>query len=119
MGARARIFCDVVQPDGSPYPGDPRHVLKRTIQRAAEKGYIFYVGSELEFFYFKSSKGKPETLDEGGYFDLTPQDTDFDLRRATISTLEQMGIDVEFSHHEVADSQHDRPPIHGCPHDGG
>jgi glutamine synthetase len=106
-GAVARIFCDVVQPDGSPYPGDPRYVLKRTIQRAADLGYIFYVGSELEFFYFRSSKGKPETLDEGGYFDLTPQDTDSDLRRATISTLEQMGIDVESSHHEVAHSQHE------------
>jgi glutamine synthetase len=106
-GTVARLFCDVVEPDGTPYPGDPRGVLRRTIQRAAALGYIFYVGSELEFFYFRSSKGKPETLDEGGYFDLTPQDTDSDLRRATISTLEQMGIDVESSHHEVAHSQHE------------
>jgi glutamine synthetase len=106
-GAVARLFCDVVEPDGSPYPGDPRWVLKRVIQRAAALGYIFYVGPELEFFYFRSSKGRPETLDEGGYFDLTPQDTDSDLRRDTISTLEQMGIEVEFSHHEVAHSQHE------------
>jgi glutamine synthetase len=106
-GAVARLFCDVVEPDGSPYPGDPRWVLKRVIQRAAALGYIFYVGPELEFFYFRSSKGPPETLDEGGYFDLTPQDIDSDLRRDTISTLEQMGIDVEFSHHEVAHSQHE------------
>lgn len=106
-GAVARLFCDVVQPDGSSYPGDPRWVLKRVIQRANALGYVFYVSAELEFFYFRSSKGHPETLDQGGYFDLTPQDIDSDLRRDTISTLEQMGIDVESSHHEGANSQHE------------
>jgi glutamine synthetase len=106
-GAVARLFCDVVEPDGTPYPGDPRWVLKRVIHRAAALGYIFYVSSEMEFFYFRSSQGRPETLDAGGYFDLTPQDIDSDLRRDTINTLEQMGIDVESSHHEVADSQHE------------
>src|SRR5262249_23320123 len=80
-GAVARLFCAGVEPDGSPYPGDPRWVLKRVIQRAAAMGYVFYVSAELEFFYFRGSKGQPETLDQGGYFDLTPQDIDSDLRR--------------------------------------
>jgi glutamine synthetase len=107
QGAVARMFCDVVNPDGSPYEGDPRRVLRRTLERAAGLGYNFYVGPELEFFYFRSSKGTPETLDEGGYFDLTPQDVASDLRRDTILMLEQMGIDVDFSHHEGAHSQHE------------
>jgi glutamine synthetase len=106
-GAVARMFCDIVTPDGNPYEGDPRWVLRRTLERAAGLGYNFYVGPELEFFYFTSSKGAPETLDEGGYFDLTPQDVVSDLRRDTILTLEQMGIEVDFSHHEVAHSQHE------------
>jgi glutamine synthetase len=82
-------------------------VLRRTLQRAAKLGYIFYVGPEMEFFYFRSARGVPETLDEGGYFDLTPQDVATDIRRDTILTLEQMGIDVDFSHHEAAHSQHE------------
>src|SRR5688572_11859401 len=103
----AAMFCDIVRPDGSAYEGDPRWVLRRTLQRAAEAGYTFYVGPELEFFYFRSATGKPETLDEGGYFDLTPQDVATDIRRDTILTLEEMGIDVDFSHHEAAHSQHE------------
>ena len=107
----ARMFCDVVTPAREPYEGDPRHVLRRTLERAEAMGFSnFYVGPELEYFYFRNARpetGVPEILDEGGYFDLTPQDTDSDLRRATISTLEQMGIDVESSHHEVAHSQHE------------
>jgi glutamine synthetase len=102
----ARMFCDIQQPDGTPFVGDPRFVLKRQLKRAAELGYTFYVGPELEFFYFKSSDA-PEGLDKGGYFDLTPLDVASDLRRQTVLTLEEMGIGVEYSHHEVAPSQHE------------
>ncbi|HWO94160.1 MAG TPA: glutamine synthetase family protein [Dehalococcoidia bacterium] len=102
----ARMFCDIVQPDGSPFEGDPRHVLKRTLRRASELGYTFYVEPEIEFFYFRGPDS-PEPLDQGGYFDLTPLDAGTDLRRETVLTLEQMGIPVEFSHHEVAPSQHE------------
>src|SRR5688572_17380160 len=103
----AAMFCDIVNPDGTPYEGDPRWVLRRTLQRAAKMGYTFYVGPELEFFYFRSAEGQPVSLDEGGYFDLTPQDVATDIRRDTILTLEEMGIDVNFSHHEAAHSQHE------------
>lgn len=103
----ARMFCDILKPDGTPYEGDPRYALKRNLKKAADKGYVLYVGPELEFFYFKSSQGKPEFLDYGGYFDLTPLDTASDLRRDTILALENMGIKVEYSHHEVAPSQHE------------
>uniref|UniRef100_A0A7C5EVA8 Glutamine synthetase n=1 Tax=Desulfobacca acetoxidans TaxID=60893 RepID=A0A7C5EVA8_9BACT len=102
----ARMFCDVLQPDGSPFPGDPRYVLKRMLSKAAEKGYTYYLGPELEYFYFKSNKS-PEVLDEGGYFDAPPLDVGNDLRRQTIFALEKMGIRVEYSHHEVAASQHE------------
>ncbi len=102
----ARMFCDIVKPGGEPFVGDPRYVLKRNLKRAADMGYTFYVGPELEYFYFKDSKGT-ETLDDGGYFDLTPLDVATDLRRDTVLTLEQMGIGVEYSHHEVAPSQHE------------
>ena len=107
QGAVAAMFCDIINPDGTPYEGDPRRVLKRTLQRAAALGFTFYVGPELEFFYFRSSSGRPETLDGGGYFDLTPQDVATDIRRDTILTLEEMGIDVNYSHHEAAHSQHE------------
>jgi glutamine synthetase len=106
-GAVARMFCDVLQPDGSPYVGDPRYVLKRALKRAADLGFTFYVGPELEYFYFRDSTSTPETLDRGGYFDLTPLDIASDLRRETVLTLEEMGIGVEYSHHEVAPSQHE------------
>jgi len=102
----ARMFCDIQLPDGSPFEADPRFVLKQQLKRAAELGYTFYVGPELEFFYFKTSE-KPEGLDKGGYFDLTPLDVASDLRRQTVLTLEEMGIGVEYSHHEVAPSQHE------------
>jgi glutamine synthetase len=104
--AVARMFCDVLEPDGTPYKGDPRYALKRNLKKAADKGYTFYVGPELEFFYFKGSKST-ECLDAGGYFDLTPLDVASDLRRDTILALEKMGIRVEYSHHEVAPSQHE------------
>ncbi len=102
----ARMFCDIVHPDGRPFEGDPRYVLRRNVKRAADLGFTFYVGPELEFFYFADSKGT-ELLDEGGYFDLTPLDAASDLRRETVLTLEELGIPVEASHHEVAPSQHE------------
>jgi len=102
----ARMFCDIVKPDQTPYEGDPRYVLKRLLQKIAEKGYTFNVGPELEYFYFKG-KTEPEPLDEGGYFDSRPLDMASDLRRETIFALQEMGIDVEYSHHEVAPSQHE------------
>ena len=106
-GAVARMFCDILQPDGTPYVGDPRYVLRRALQRAADLGFTYYVGPELEFFYFRDPGAKPEVLDRGGYFDLTPLDIASDLRRETVLTLEEMGIGVEYSHHEVAPSQHE------------
>lgn len=102
----ARMFCDIYNPDGTPFEGDPRNVLKRNLKRAADLGYTMYVGPELEFFYFKNAKST-EILDEGGYFDLTPLDVATDLRRNTIFALEAMGVSVEYSHHEVAPSQHE------------
>jgi glutamine synthetase len=104
--AVARMFCDIVTPAGTAFEGDPRYVLKRNLKRAADLGYTFYIGPELEFFYFKDSEST-ELLDVGGYFDLTPPDVASDLRRDTILTLEEMGIGVEYSHHEVAPSQHE------------
>ena len=105
--AVARMFADVLEPDGTPYKGDPRWALKRTLKKAQDLGYTLYVGPELEYFYFKSSEGAPQFLDKGGYFDLTPLDVATELRRETILTLEAMGIHVEYSHHEVAPSQHE------------
>ena len=102
----ARMFCDIQNPDGSPYEGDPRYVLKRNLERIKDKGYSFLVGPELEFFYFKNEHST-EVLDSGGYFDLTTADNASDLRRDTILALDSMGIDVEYSHHEVAPSQHE------------
>ena len=102
----ARMFCDVFEPDGTPFDGDPRNVLKRQLKRASDLGYTFYVGPELEYFYFRSSEGT-EFLDRGGYFDLTPLDVATDYRRRTVEYLEGMGIPVEYVHHEVAPSQHE------------
>jgi glutamine synthetase len=104
--AVARMFCDILQPDGSPYEGDPRYVLKRNLEKLKLKNFTFYLGPELEYFYFKQN-GNTEVLDKGGYFDLTTLDAASDLRRDTILTLEAMGIEVEYSHHEVAPSQHE------------
>jgi glutamine synthetase len=104
--AVGRMFCDILNPDGSPYEGDPRYVLKRNLERLKKRGYTFYLGPELEFFYFKDSSGT-QILDEGGYFDLTTLDAASDLRRETVLTLEEMDIKVEYSHHEVAPSQHE------------
>jgi glutamine synthetase len=103
----ARMFCDIQHPNGAPFDGDPRFVLKRQLKRASDLGYTFYVGPELEFFYFKTAEPPVIGLDKGGYFDLTPLDVASDLRRETIMILEEMGIGVEYSHHEVAPSQHE------------
>jgi glutamine synthetase len=103
----ARLFCDIRTPEGIPYEGDPRHVLRRAIKRAEAMGFEhFYVGPELEYFYFKDSKST-EVLDEGGYFDLTALDAGSDLRRDTVLGLEAFGIHTEYSHHEVGPSQHE------------
>ncbi|MBU1672224.1 MAG: glutamine synthetase family protein [Actinobacteria bacterium] len=105
--AVARMFCDVLQPDRSPYDGDPRYALKRNLKKAQDLGYTYYVGPELEYYYFANATRPPEVLDTGGYFDLTPLDLASDLRRETVLTLEEMGIGVEYSHHEVGPSQHE------------
>jgi glutamine synthetase len=102
----ARMFCDVCTLSGEPFDGDPRYVLKRNLDRAREKGFTFYAGPEMEFFYFRSSE-EPIPLDKGGYFDLTQLDMVSELRKQTIVTLEAMGIPVEYSFHENAPSQHE------------
>ncbi|MGZ8624806.1 MAG: glutamine synthetase beta-grasp domain-containing protein, partial [Actinomycetota bacterium] len=101
----ARIFCDVFNPDGTPFDGDPRGVLKRQLKRAADLGFTFSGGPELEYFYFKSADD-PTFLDRGGYFDET-LDVGTDYRKRTVQYLESMGIPVEYVHHEVAPSQHE------------
>lgn len=105
--AVGRMFCDVMTPEGEHYAGDPRWVLKRMVKKAKDMGLDFYIGPELEFFFFKNSEGEPQIVDRGGYFDLTPLDVASDLRREIVLSLEAMGIQVEYSHHEVAPSQHE------------
>ncbi len=103
----ARMICDVVTPDGKPYEGDPRHVLRRALERMEAMGFdTFNVGPELEYFLFKDDKGT-ETLDEGGYFAMTALDAATELRNETIHALESMGIPIEYHHHEVGPSQHE------------
>lgn len=104
--AVARMFCDIYKPNGQPFEGDPRFILKQNLKRAAKLGFTYYVGPELEYFYFKTNS-TTEPLDTGGYFDLIPPDPAADLRRDTVLMLEAMGIGVEYSHHEVAPSQHE------------
>src|SRR5438270_1258679 len=103
----ARMFCDIQTPEKTPYEGDPRYVLRRALQRAEQLGFDHYfVGPELEYFYFRDSKST-QPLDEGGYFDLTTLDAGSDLRRETVLSLEQLGIDVAYTHHEAGPSQHE------------
>ena len=104
--AVARMFCDILRPGGEPFEGDPRYVLKKNLKRAADKGYTFYVGPELEYFYFRDSN-ETGLLDAGGYFDMTPLDAASELKKETVMALEEMGIQVEYSHHEAAASQHE------------
>lgn len=105
----ARMFCDITTLQGEPFAGDPRNVLRRNLDRAREKGFSFYVGPDIEYFYFASGDpSRPvEPLDAGTYFDLTTADVATDLRKRTVSYLEQMGIPVRYSHHEDAPSQHE------------
>jgi glutamine synthetase len=104
--ATARMFCDILRPGGEPFEGDPRWVLRQNLKKAAEMGYTYYTGPELEYFYFKDSSGT-EPLDAAGYFDMTTPDAAHSLRRDTVLTLEAMGIPIDKSHHEVAISQHE------------
>ncbi len=105
----ARMFCDISLPDGSPAFADPRFVLKRAMKRAADMGFTFYTHPEIEFFLLHKDSNplNPVPLDEAGYFDHTMMDAGTDFRRDTITALEEMGISVEFSHHEGAPGQHE------------
>ncbi|MBW1901286.1 MAG: glutamine synthetase [Deltaproteobacteria bacterium] len=102
----ARMICDILNPDGTAYEGDPRYVFKRLLKKVADQGYTYYIGPELEYFYFKDNHST-EIIDTGGYFDSRPLDMAGTLRRETIFALQDMGIQVEYSHHEVAPSQHE------------
>jgi len=102
----ARMFCDIYTPDGKPFAGDPRYILKRNLAKAKKMGFTYYVGPELEYFYFNNPKNAI-ILDRGGYFDLTPLDIAQEVRHQTVEILENLGIIVEYSHHEVASSQHE------------
>ncbi|MGB2982659.1 MAG: type I glutamate--ammonia ligase [Candidatus Bipolaricaulia bacterium] len=99
-----RLICDVVQPGGEPYEGDPRWILKQALARAAERDLTMLVGTELEYFYLKSDRSL-DTLDSAGYFDLSPPDGSTGIRRETVLAIESMGIPVEAAHHEAAPSQ--------------
>lgn len=102
----AMMFCDIQTPDGQPYAGDPRHVLRRVLKRIEGKKWTFYTGPEIEYFYFKDDRNR-EILDRGGYFDYGTVDISTTLRKKTVTALEAIGIGVECSHHEVAPSQHE------------
>jgi glutamine synthetase len=102
----ATMFCDILRPDGSYYEADPRYVLRRQLQRAADMGFTMFVGPELEYYYLKGDK-EPEVLDLGTYFDQTTRDLAVDLRMDTVRMLKRFGIQVEYSHHEVGPSQHE------------
>jgi len=102
----ATMFCDIMRPDGTYYEADPRYVLRRQLKRAAEMGYTFFVGPELEYYYFTSDTD-PQVLDRGTYFDQTTRDLAVDLRKETVRELKRFGIQVEYSHHEVGPSQHE------------
>ncbi|AOQ24021.1 Glutamine synthetase [Moorella thermoacetica] len=109
-GSVARLICDVYNPDGTPFAGCPRSTLKRVMAEAAEMGFTMNAGPEAEFFLFHTdADGRPtlETQDRAGYFDLTPVDLGEDARRDMVLTLEQMGFEIEASHHEVAPGQHE------------
>jgi glutamine synthetase len=108
-GAVARVFCDISNLDGSPFEGCPRHVLRRSLERARERGFSFYAAPELEYFYFADGDPShaPRPLDRGSYFELTVADLAGDLRKRTVLTLEDMGIPVEYAQHEDAPSQHE------------
>lgn len=109
-GSVARLICDIYTPDGNPFEGDPRYVLKKTVQEAAKMGYTFNVGPECEFFLFNTDEfGHPTTIthDTASYFDLGPSDLGESARRDICLNLEEMGFEIEASHHEVAIAQHE------------
>ena len=108
-GAEARVFCDIANLDGTPFHGDPRQILRRNLRTAQDKGFVFYVAPDIEYFYFAPPEGSapPVPLDNGGFFDLTSTDIASSLRKETIRTLETMSIPVEYSFHEDAPSQHE------------
>jgi len=109
-GGVARLMCDVYNPDGTPFGGCPRGVLKKVLAEAAELGYTLFIGPELEFFLFHvDAEGRPTTIthDKAGYFDMTPVDLGENARRDMVLNLEQMGFEIEASHHEVAPGQHE------------
>ncbi|MBM7855372.1 glutamine synthetase [Desulfohalotomaculum tongense] len=109
-GAVARLICDIYKPDGTPFSGCPRNALKKVLQEAREMGYTMAVGPELEFFLFQvDDEGRPtlETHDRAGYFDMSPIDLGENARRHMVLTLEEMGYEIEASHHEVAPGQHE------------
>lgn len=110
QGKVARFICDIYKPDGTPFEGSPRYILRKQLERARSLGYTFNVGPELEFFLFHTDvEGNPtvETHDNGGYFDLGPTDMGENARREMVLVLEQMGFEIEASHHEVAPGQHE------------
>ena len=109
-GKVARMICDVYRPNGTPFEGDPRYILKKVLKEAADMGYSFDVGPECEFFLFHTDdEGRPTTIshEKAGYFDISPLDLGENARRDIILTLEQMGFEIETSHHEVAPAQHE------------
>jgi glutamine synthetase len=103
--ATARIFCDITRFDGSPFEGCPRQVLRRGLQRARDAGYTFFVGPDVEWFYFESADAPPRPLDRGSFFDLTATDVSSELRKSTTLACEAMGIPVRYSHHEDSPGQ--------------
>lgn len=110
QGKVARLICDVYKPDGKQLENDPRYILKKVIKEAASMGYTFNVGPECEFFLFHTDdNGLPTTLshEKAGYFDLGPNDLGENIRRDMVLTLEEMGFEIEASHHEVAPAQHE------------
>lgn len=108
-GRVARLFCDIYTPEGKPFEGDPRHVLRSVMKDAETLGYTYNVGPELEFFLFRECNGSPAAAvhDAGGYFDLDPIDLAADVRRNVVIGLQSMGIEIEMGHHEVAPGQHE------------
>ena len=111
QNAVARMFCDIMTPQNTPFHGDPRNVLRQSVQEASRLGLQFYVGPDIEFFYFRGPDD-PTPLDGGGYFDQTPGDVATDLRRETVLNLSEMGIPVKSSHHEGAPGQHEVDLLH-------
>lgn len=102
----AMMFCDITNPDGTPYAGDPRWILRKNLQKVNDKGWTFYVGPEIEYFYFEDKNGT-KGLDQDGYFDYGTVDKGTIVRKKTVNALEAIGVQVECSHHEVAPSQHE------------